>query len=135
LACSTHPIQQNARADYRQIQPNKAQQRTPSRHAPLFHDRLSFLSTSTLEFVRPFGVTELDVRHNQLIKCLYQTIFSVFTQEKQKNIPGFETRAAAQLFYLKVCKDDLIEPDGDFHTPFVTFVLWPNKALQLTPRS
>jgi hypothetical protein len=44
--------------------PNKAQQRTPSRHAPLFHDRLSFLSTLTLEFGRPFGVTELDVRHD-----------------------------------------------------------------------
>jgi hypothetical protein len=50
--------------------------------------------------VRPFGAAELGVRHNQLIKCHHQTVFSIFTQEKQKNILGFETRAAAQLFFI-----------------------------------
>jgi hypothetical protein len=42
--------------------PNKALQLTPSRTAPIFHDRSVFPFTSFLEFVRPFGVAELGVR-------------------------------------------------------------------------
>jgi hypothetical protein len=44
------------------IRPNKALQLTPSRDAPIFHDRAVFPFTSFLELVRPFGVAELGVR-------------------------------------------------------------------------
>ncbi len=41
---------------------NKALQLTPSRDAPISHDRSVFPFTSFSELVRPFGVAELGVR-------------------------------------------------------------------------
>jgi hypothetical protein len=41
---------------------NKALQLTPSRDAPVSHDRSVFPFTSFPELVRPFGVAELGVR-------------------------------------------------------------------------
>jgi hypothetical protein len=44
------------------MRPNKALQLTPSRIAPVSHDRSVFPFTSFPELVRPFGVAELGVR-------------------------------------------------------------------------